>query len=371
MKPVETFLSIILSLGAIQGIIYGVILWKNKSINKTANTFLAVILWFFSYRLLVEAVKLFGIGNYDFWYHVLLEYNWIYGALIFFFVKAYVTPNYKLNLKKDWIHFLPVTIEFLWSNFIKSQNFFWDGTKESLSPLGYWGYIIWMHWPTQYIISASIIIFYIIRSEKLLTKTTTETYEVIIENTSWVNRVLTFMKVYAALVIIVVMADFLFFDYAFNSKYHFPIFIGLALITYWLGLEGFNKKDKQIIKYKSVLNPTEKKQLQELANKLELLMQNDKLYKNPDLSLGSLSEALGVKSYLTTKCLNLIVKQKFSDYVNRYRIEELKTLLKSPENENYTLLSLAFEAGFNSKASFNRAVKKLTGQSPSQLKSNT
>ena len=79
-----------------------------------------------------------------------VEFNWIYGALIYFFVKAYVTPKFRLNFKRDWIHFLPVIIEFLWSNYIKSQNFYWDGTRESLSWLGYWGYVVWMHYPTMY-----------------------------------------------------------------------------------------------------------------------------------------------------------------------------------------------------------------------------
>ncbi|RNC84154.1 MAG: helix-turn-helix domain-containing protein [Winogradskyella sp.] len=368
MKPFEIVLAIILAIGAIQGIVYGIILWRNKNINKIANTFLAVILWFFAYRLLVEVLKLFGIGNYDTWYHILLEYNWIYGALIYVFVKAYVTPNFKLNLKSDWIHFLPVLIEFVWSNFIKSQNFFWDGTRESLTWLGYWGYVVWMHWPTQYIISGLLIIFYIIKSEKLLAKPATETYEIIPEHSSWIKTVLKVMKVYSAIVISIVVLDFLLFDYAFNRIYHYPIFIGMALITYWLGIEGFNKKDKQILKFKSVLDPKEKNLLNDIAEKLKLLMSEEKLYKNPNLTLTSLSKSLGIKSYLTTKCLNLIFEQKFNDFVNTYRIEELKTLLKDSKNKNYTLLSLAFEAGFNSKASFNRAVKKLTGKSPSHLK---
>ncbi|BAO76054.1 helix-turn-helix domain-containing protein [Winogradskyella sp. PG-2] len=316
----------------------------------------------------MEVLKHFGIGNYDTWYHILLEYNWIYGALIFFFVKAYVTPRFKLNFKQDWIHFLPVIIEFTWSNYIKPQNFFWDGTRESLSWLGYWGYVAWMHKPTQYVISAALIIFYIYKSEKLLIKTTSENYKVIVKNTNWIKRVLKIMKYYSIIVIAVVLIDYIFFDYAFNRFYHYPIFLGMALITYWLGIEGFNKKDKQVIKIKSVLDPKERLQLEVIASKLKALMEEEKAYKNPDITLSSLSKSIGEKSYLTTKSLNIVFEKKFNDFINEYRIEELKTLLKDPKNSNYTLLSLAFEAGFNSKASFNRAVKKLTGKSPSALK---
>ena len=365
MKPTEIILSIVLSIGAIQGVIYGIILWKNNGTNTIANKFLAAILWFFSYRLLVEVLNLFDIGNYDTWYHFLLEYNWIYGALIYFFVRAYVTPNFKLDLKKDWVHFLPVIIEFIWSNFIKSQNFFWDGTRESLTWLGYWGYVVWMHWPTQYLISAALIIFYIHKAEKLFLNNST----LIEERAFWIRRILTVMKYYSIIVIIVITVDFLFFDYAFNGKYHYPIFIGMALITYWLGLEGFAKKDSIVLKQSNILNDRERQQLDEIAAKIKNEMEEEKAFKNPELSLATLSDSIGVKSYLTTKCLNIIFEKKFNDFVNSYRIEELKTLLPDPKNKNYTLLSLAFEASFNSKASFNRAVKKLTGKSPSHLKS--
>ena len=71
MKPVELFLVILLSIGAIQGCIYGIILWINKGPNAVANKFLASILFFFSYRLIVEILKHFGIGYYDFFYHYL------------------------------------------------------------------------------------------------------------------------------------------------------------------------------------------------------------------------------------------------------------------------------------------------------------
>ncbi|PLX12240.1 MAG: hypothetical protein C0597_13735 [Marinilabiliales bacterium] len=52
--------------------------------------------------------------------------------------------------------------------------------------------------------------------------------------------------------------------------------------------------------------------------------------------------------------------------MNQYRIEEFKRLASSPKNHQFTLLSLAYECGFNSKSSFNRYFKKSTGVTPSQ-----
>ena len=371
VKTIEILLPIILALGAVQGLVYSIILWQRKTANIPANRFLSAILFFFSYRLTVEILKFLDIGSYDTWYHLLLEYNWIYGALIFFFVKAYVTPNFKLKFKHDWIHFLPIIIEFIWSNFIKSQNFFWDGTRESLSWLGYYGYIVWMHYPTMFVISALLIIFYTYIAEKFLKPQTYEGYEVIYENTTWIKRLLKILRLFSISIIVIVLIDFFFFDYAFNRWYHYPLFIGMALITYWLGIEGFGKRNESSIKMKAVLSSKEKQQLDDIAKNLKHIMENEKAYKDPNLTLSTLSKRIDVKSYLTTKCLNTVYKMNFNDFVNSYRIEELKLLLINPINDNFTLLSLAFDVGFNSKASFNRAVKKLTGKSPRHLKSIT
>lgn len=368
MKPLDTLFTVLLSLGALQGIIYGILLWKNNGINRTSNRFLAAILFFFSYRLIVELLKIFGLGYYDWLYHILLEYNWIYGALIYLFVKAYITPNYQFKFKNEWLHFLPVMIEFVWSNFIKTQNFFWDGTRESLSWLGYWGYVVWMHYPTQFVVTTALIIFYTVKSTKLIEDVTTEQNYIVEGSLTWVDNVLNVMKYFSFIVLVIVMSDFLFLDYAFTKIYEYPIFIGMAAITYWLGLEGFSKKEISVIKLAAVISDKDEALYKDIAERLNLKMKQDKLYKDPELSLNSLAEALNIKPYLLSKCLNLHFDQKFNDYINTFRIEELKALLQDEKNRNLTLLSLAFEAGFNSKASFNRAVKKLTGKSPSELK---
>lgn len=368
MKSLEIVLAIVLSIGAVQGVVYGCVLCVNNKGNKLANRFLATILFFFSYRLFVEVIKLFGVGFYDFWYHVLLEYNWIYGALIFFFVKASVTQNFKFRLNNNWIHFLPVLIEFTWSNFIKTQNFYWDGTRESLSWLGYWGYVVWMHYPTMYIICALLIIYYTQKSKRLIVEAISSDALVGENQVNWISNVLKVLQYFSIIVVVIVLTDFIFFDYAFNKYYEYPIFLILAIITYGLGLKGFAKRNDVLFKTKIVLTKKEEEQLQTIAQKLNSLMNDEQLFKDSSLTLRSLSDHLGIKSYLITKCLNHVFEKKFNDYINELRIEELKRLLKDPKNQNFTLLNLAFESGFNSKASFNRAVIKLTGKSPKHLK---
>ena len=110
-------------------------------------------------------------------------------------------------------------------------------------------------------------------------------------------------------------------------------------------------------------------ELKKISIELEHLMTTQKIFKNPELSLRILANILNIKPYLLTNCLNINYGKSFNTYVNEKRIEELKLLLEKPENDKITLLGLAYEAGFNSKASFNRSVKKITGKSPKALKS--
>lgn len=368
MEALEVLLVVLLAAGAIQGITFGIILWRSQGPHAIANRFLAAILFFFSYRLIVETMKIFELGRYDIWYHILLEYNWIYGPLLYLFVLSYVSPKFKLK-RIHLLHFIPVVIEVIWSFFIKSQNFYWDGTRESLSWLGYWGYVVWMHYPTMYVISASLIAVYARKSLKVLNAALGDPQiRIIPEKVHWIKRVIHVLQIFTVLYLIGIGIDYFFFNYDSNLFYGHPVFIGMAAITYWMGLEGFSRRHTSAFRTEATVSDKTLDQLQEVAKKIEASMKEDELFKDPELTVKKLAEALNTKSYLITKALGVVLDSKFNDYVNRYRIEAVKTLLNDPKNKQYTLLSLAFEAGFNSKASFNRAVKKITGNSPSALK---
>lgn len=97
---------------------------------------------------------------------------------------------------------------------------------------------------------------------------------------------------------------------------------------------------------------------------LVALMENEKLFKNPELSLDELSQRLEVSSNTLSQVINTIENQSFFDYINEQRIKEFMEIVMLPENRKFTLLFLAFEVGFNSKTSFNRNFKKMMGQVP-------
>lgn len=98
---------------------------------------------------------------------------------------------------------------------------------------------------------------------------------------------------------------------------------------------------------------------------LEQLMEEEKVFTQSDLSLNTLARYLDIQPYQLSQLLNRSLQQSFFDYVNHYRIEEVKRQLRDPQSERFTILSLALDAGFNSKSSFNETFKKYTGMTPS------
>jgi AraC-like DNA-binding protein len=101
--------------------------------------------------------------------------------------------------------------------------------------------------------------------------------------------------------------------------------------------------------------------------KIEQLMQNEKMFLNPELSLADLAKRLKTNVSVLSAAINQGFGKNFNDFVNEHRVLEFKQQAGLPENKHFTLLALAFECGFNSKATFNRAVKKATGLSPKEL----
>lgn len=67
---------------------------------------------------------------------------------------------------------------------------------------------------------------------------------------------------------------------------------------------------------------------------------------------------------MLSRVINDGFEHNFFDFINYYRVAEFKQRMADPRHRNATLLSIAFEVGFNSKTAFNRAFKKITDQTP-------
>jgi len=102
--------------------------------------------------------------------------------------------------------------------------------------------------------------------------------------------------------------------------------------------------------------------------RIKSLMETDKIYQEAELTLHQLGNILQVPAYLVSQALNDGMNRNFYELVNGYRVEEAKRLLLDTKSVNYTVLSVGFEAGFNSKTTFNTVFKKFTGLTPSEYR---
>jgi AraC-like DNA-binding protein len=104
----------------------------------------------------------------------------------------------------------------------------------------------------------------------------------------------------------------------------------------------------------------------EIHQRLVQLMKEEKLYTEPDLSLSILADKINVHPNYLSQVINEIEGKTFFEYINSLRVEEFKRLAALPESRQFTIMSLAYDCGFNSKSSFNKNFKKATGLSPSE-----
>ena len=104
--------------------------------------------------------------------------------------------------------------------------------------------------------------------------------------------------------------------------------------------------------------------LKEWRPKIIQLNESKKNYEDPELSLNQMARQLQTNVSILSKAINQGFGLNFNDFINQHRIEKVKQRLHTGEQKTKTLLGIAYDCGFNSKATFNRAFKKATGLSP-------
>ncbi len=114
-------------------------------------------------------------------------------------------------------------------------------------------------------------------------------------------------------------------------------------------------------------NLTEKR-VNELAAKLQTVLEQDKAYLNPNLSSESLAKKIGIPPYQLSQVVNIGLNTTFFELISQYRIEEVKRRLKDEQYADETIINIAYSSGFNSKSAFNTAFKKQTGMTPSEFR---
>ncbi len=114
--------------------------------------------------------------------------------------------------------------------------------------------------------------------------------------------------------------------------------------------------------------PLSKEEMVRYREVLLTLFHENPPWLDPDLTLSQLAAKMNLNTSQLSHLINTGLDKNFNDFVNEYRVESVKSKLKDPAFRHLSLLGIAFECGFNSKATFNRAFKKATGEAPSSFK---
>jgi len=101
-----------------------------------------------------------------------------------------------------------------------------------------------------------------------------------------------------------------------------------------------------------------------VMERIRCALVDDRLFQNPTLTLAELSAHTGLPPRLISFTVNAGFGRSFNDLVNGYRVAEVQRRLAAPDARRFTLLGIAFESGFNSKTTFNRIFKQVTGVAP-------
>jgi len=109
---------------------------------------------------------------------------------------------------------------------------------------------------------------------------------------------------------------------------------------------------------------------QQLIDRLKNYMIEKKKYLDPELTLSNLAKDIGISRSQLSQLLNDGLGENFYDFVNKFRVEEVKRLMTDPQARNFNLLGIALEAGFKSKSTFNLIFKRFTGLTPTEYRKN-
>jgi transcriptional regulator GlxA family with amidase domain len=142
----------------------------------------------------------------------------------------------------------------------------------------------------------------------------------------------------------------------------YPVYIPLAVMVYWLGFNGYLKARPQT-SARGIDVLTANKTLESLQK----IMQQDRIYLSPDLTLAEVVNRTGIPQKTISAVLNQHLGKSFNEYVNEFRVEEVKKRLTGSFPAHLTITGIAFECGFNSQATFQRTFKQFTGYSPTEF----
>lgn len=353
---------IISIISVFQALFLSVFLISNKKNQNFNNYLLASILLNFSILIITTFTNSIGVGENFIQYHKIIfifrQSALILGPLVYFYILSIFNRKDKFYFK-DILHFIPfIGIAIFLALYLNPmQNFNIPSSN------------------LRYYSSASILaqnIFYLIlpflnfKSQKI------KVQDLIFTNGDASKFWLRVIIVGTVILWIIKLNIFILIDLQrsynlcpYTTSFYFLTFFFLINILFYITLQ---KPEilRNIVKYKhSQLNNDDK---EKYSKQLFAYIKDYKPYLDPELTLAKLSKLLSIPSRHLSQIINEQTEKNFYDFINYYRIEESKILLKEKlRNEKY-ISEILFTVGFNSRSSFNTAFKKYTGYTPSDYR---
>ena len=297
------------------------------------------------------------------------------GPVIFFYTKSLLNSTFKIS-KKEYYHFIPALIYLVYSlivfitdKLILDEFYFYaDGRDKDMA-----------NW---YQIAGIIsMVYYLIASLKFY-----KNYKkLVFDKVSFADSILfewipNFLIAFLSIVVLRVLLFLLNPEWG-NFGNQFWHYIAFSIVVLYVSVNGYanalkmsflNDVNSESINvyqesdedYKTKQDNTNLEEIEFWKDKILHLVENEKVFKNPTLTLSDLSKLLNTNTKNISKSINSGFDMNFNDFINHYRIEAVKEKLHKEEHKTSTLLGIAFDCGFNSKATFNRAFKKSIDLSP-------
>jgi len=357
--------SFFLVVAAIQATIFSLLLvWRSWRNHRLSDRLLALFLialaatlsehiagwmnWYQGQRL-----TFFPFGN-----------NFLFAPLAYLYVKSITNNAYRFR-RKEWFHFIPAMIYFTFHLTI------WVlGVERKIEIIQHLNNYYYFY--TEGTLDLLVLTYYLMASiqhyQKYLKWIPSAFSNLPLVSLTWLRN---FLIILAAVCTIewAFSLTSLIVEFGYGVRY-WDYFIR-AILLYFLSIAGFTYSQRTDIVFKDV-RPEEIKYDENksrdgnviIKQKIMQHMVAVKPYLDPELTLSQLSQQTELPTPLVSQTINAGMGKNFNDFINEYRVQEICLRLNNDEHKTKTLLGVGLDCGFNSKATFNRSFKKVTGVTP-------
>jgi len=339
--------------GAVIGIFFSLVICGKKRRNRGSNYLLALFISVFSLLLFYDALGKFIVPYFPLLTGLVPPMVFAIGPLLFFYVRSLTNPQ-PAPMIKVIPHFIPLLLA------IFVQMRFGFTTPLSLELLVVLRYLSLLVYLTG-------IIFVLEKYQSRLLGFSSWKEKI---NLAWLKYLAFAYISLVGISLLYSLLSTLWFDVSVKLQVFLRLSEPIVILAISYGglrqeliVFGPETVEKVPLYLKSPLTP----ELIE-AYKLKILehMTRVKPYLNPAITLPELSRQLSLPSYLVSQVINESLQIKFFDFINSYRVEEAKRLLRSRRDDK--LLKVAADSGFRSLATFYRMFKRKTGITPAEFR---